>query len=64
VRLSEFWHRMDEQFGAAYAKSVAKDFVIAGLDGRTVEQALADGDETKAVWRAVCAAFNVPERLR
>jgi hypothetical protein len=64
VRLTEFWRRMDEQFGAAYAQSVAKDYVLAGLGGRTVAQALADGDDVKAIWRAVGAAFNVPERLR
>jgi len=55
---------MDEQFGHVYAQSVAKDFVVAGLGGRTVSQALEDGEDVKVIWRAVCAAFNVPERLR
>lgn len=55
---------MEAQFGEAYARSVAKDYVIAGLDGRTVEQALADGADVKVVWRAVCSAFSLPERLR
>ncbi len=55
---------MDEQFGSVYAQSVAKDYVLAGLGGRTINQALADGDDVKAIWRAVCAAFPVPERLR
>ncbi len=55
---------MDEQFGVAYAQSVAKDHVLAGLDGRTVSQALAEGEDVKAVWRAVCGAFDVPDRLR
>ena len=64
VRLTEFWRRMDEQFGDAYAQSVAKDYVLAGLGGRTIAQALAEGDDAKAIWRAVCAAFSVPERLR
>jgi len=64
VRLTEFWRRMDEQFGAEYAQSVAKDYVLAGLDGRTIAKALADGEDVKAIWRAVCAAFDVPERLR
>jgi hypothetical protein len=64
VRLTEFWQRMDEHFGSAYAQSVAKDFVLAGLGGRTVQQALADGDDVKAIWHAVCAAFPVPDRLR
>ena len=31
VRLSEFWTRMRAQFGDAYATSVAKDHVLAGL---------------------------------
>lgn len=55
---------MDEQFGSAYAHSLARDYVLAELGGRTVEQALANGADAKAVWRAVCAAFNVPARLR
>jgi hypothetical protein len=64
VRLTEFWARMRKQFGDTYAESVAKDQVLPGLGGRTVEQALADGEEAKAVWRAVCDAFRVPERQR
>jgi hypothetical protein len=55
---------MREQFGDVYAESVAKDHVIAALGGRTVNQALADGEDVKVVWRAVCDAFRVPERLR
>jgi Protein of unknown function (DUF3046) len=64
VRLTVFWERMRAQFGDSYAESVAKDFVLTGLDGRTVDQALADGVDAKTVWRAVCEAFDVPERLR
>jgi hypothetical protein len=64
VRLSEFWQRMSAQFGNAYAGSVAKDHVLAALGGRTVEQALADGEDAKIVWRAVCAEFDVPASLR
>jgi len=59
-----FWDQMGAQFGPAYARSVAKDYVLAGLGGRTVDQALADGEDAAAVWRAVCEAFSVPERLR
>jgi len=64
VRLTAFWERMNAQFGEVYAQSVAKDFVIAGLGGRTVERALADGEDVKKVWRAVSEAFNVPDNLR
>jgi Protein of unknown function (DUF3046) len=64
VRLSEFWRRMSAQFGDAYAGSVAKDYVMARLGGRTVERALADGEDAKIVWRAVCEEFDVPSSLR
>ena len=63
MRLTEFWERMNEQFGERYAESVAKDYVMAELGGRTIEQALADGEDTKKVWHAVCATFDVPQRL-
>jgi hypothetical protein len=55
---------MRAQFGETYADSVAKDYVIASLGGRTVNKALADGEDAKIVWRAVCDTFNVPETLR
>jgi Protein of unknown function (DUF3046) len=64
MRLTVFWDRMRRQFGETYAESVARDYVLASLGGRTVSQALADGEEAKVVWRAVCEAFEVPERLR
>jgi Protein of unknown function (DUF3046) len=64
VRLTTFWDRMRAQFGEAYAASVAQDHVLAGLGGRTVNQALADGEDVTAVWRAVCDAFELPDRLR
>jgi hypothetical protein len=64
MRLTEFWTRMREQFGDTYAESVAKDFVISRLGDRTVNKALADGEDAKEVWRAVAETFNVPSRLR
>ena len=62
--MTEFWARMRAQFGDVYAQSVAKDYVLADLGDRTVEQALADGVDVKVIWRAVSEEFDVPERLR
>jgi len=62
--LTEFWERMRAQFGDTYAESVAKDYVLSGLGGRTVNKALADGEDAKVVWRAVTETFNVPDTLR
>ncbi|MFB4315369.1 DUF3046 domain-containing protein [Actinomadura sp. 21ATH] len=64
MRLTVFWDRMRQQFGDAYASSVAKDHVMAELGGRTIEQALADGEPAKKVWQAVVATFDVPPSLR
>ncbi|MGO8957318.1 MAG: DUF3046 domain-containing protein [Streptosporangiaceae bacterium] len=64
MRLTAFWERMRAQFGESYAESVAKDYVLAGLGSRTVNQALADGEDVKVVWRAVCDAFHLPDRVR
>jgi hypothetical protein len=51
---------MRAEFGPVYADSFARDFVLAELGGRTVEQALAGGVDAKTVWRAVCAAMDWP----
>jgi hypothetical protein len=64
MRLTEFWGRMREQFGDAYAESVAKDYVLSGLGDRTASALLADGEDAKVVWRAISETFNVPDRLR
>jgi hypothetical protein len=64
VRLTEFWRRMDAVFGPGYARSWAHDHVLGELGGRTVEQALAAGEDAKEVWRAVCRVADVPSVLR
>jgi hypothetical protein len=55
---------MHAQFGEAYAASVAQDYVIAALGDRTVNQALSDGVAVVTVWRGICEAFELPERVR
>ncbi|GAA4338285.1 DUF3046 domain-containing protein [Actinomadura luteofluorescens] len=64
MRLTLFWDRMNQQFGEHYAESVAKDYVMAELGGRTIEQAFAEGESAKKVWQAVVATFDVPSTLR
>ncbi len=64
VRVSEFWERMLALHGAAHAESYARFQVLTGLEGRTVEQALAAGVAAKEVWRVVCEATGAPARLR
>ena len=55
---------MEAQFGATYAPSVARDQVIGRLGGRSVNDALAAGEDPKTVWRAVCEHFEIPVSQR
>jgi hypothetical protein len=64
VRLTEFWVRMERHLGPSYARSWARDMVLSQLDGRTVQQALDQGVDTKTVWRAVVTALDLPARER
>ncbi|MDQ2748108.1 MAG: DUF3046 domain-containing protein [Actinomycetota bacterium] len=63
MRLTDFWQRMETRFGQTYARSVAADYRLPTL-GSTVDEALATGVETKTIWRAVCAEFEMPAQLR
>ena len=63
MRLTDFWARMETQFGFGYARSVAADFRLPAL-GVTVDEAIRRGDETKEIWRAVCDAFELPATVR
>lgn len=65
MRLTDFWMRLEQAFGPAYAASLANDQVLPQLDGRTIRQALDAGEQAVVVWRAVCAAYpdRVPAQL-
>jgi hypothetical protein len=64
MRLTVFWERMAEHFGAGSADTFARDHVMSELGGRTVHEALAEGWEAKDVWRVVCSVMNVPGEKR
>lgn len=64
VRLTDFWSRMRQQFGEAYVDAFSRSYVFSDLGGRTVHEALAAGIDTRQVWQAVCASFDVPPKLR
>ena len=64
MRHTEFWARMEQALGPAYARSWASMFVLGDLGGRTVDEALAAGVSPKEVWRAVWAALDLPAKER
>lgn len=55
---------MAEEFGAARSETLAKDHVLSGLGGRTVDEALEAGVPAKEIWQQVCAEFEVPVERR
>lgn len=60
VRHSDFWDLMNAEFGSAYAGSLARDYSLGALGGRTPEQALDHGMAPRQVWVAICADFDIP----
>ena len=64
MKHTEFWVRLDDALGPAYARSWASMYVLTDLGGRTVDEALAAGVAPKEVWRAVWAALELPTRDR
>ena len=61
VRLSHFWQLMDDEFGAAYARSLARDHVVGALGNRTPQAALDGGTPPREVWLALCRDMDVPQ---
>ena len=60
MRISDFWRLMDEEFGAAYAHSLARDHILGALGNCAPLQALESGTEPREVWLALCADMDVP----
>ena len=61
---SDFWNRMDEEFGQAYSSALSKSLVLAALDDSTVVEAVERGVNLREVWHAVCDAMDVPTPRR
>jgi hypothetical protein len=61
MRISDFWRLMDDEFGAAYAHSLARDHVLGALGNLTPVQALESGVKPREAWLALCADMDVPK---
>jgi len=55
---------MDDEFGAGYSRVLSRTLVLAGVGGRTADQALAAGVSPRQVWLAVCDVQDVPPERR
>ncbi len=64
MRHTEFWARMEHVLGSAYARTWSREHVLADLGGRTVDEALAQGESPKRIWQAVWRALELPATER
>lgn len=55
---------MDNHLSPAYSRTWAETQALSELGGRTVNEALSDGDAAKAIWRAVWAHLQLPPSER
>ena len=59
MRETEFWERMRAALGDGYARVWADQHQMAGLDHRSVTEALAAGIDCKQIWRVVAAELEL-----
>lgn len=62
--MSHFWTLMNDEFGEAAAGTLARDHVLGTLGGRTVIEALDQGEPPRSVWEALCEDMDVPPQRR
>jgi hypothetical protein len=60
----EFWQLVDEVFGHAFGRSLAKDEHMPRLHDWTAEEALAHGIRPRVVWNILCDQMQVPDSAR
>lgn len=64
VRISDYWRLMDDEFGSGYSRVLSSSLILAGVGGRTADQALAAGVSPRQVWLAMCDVQDVPPERR
>lgn len=64
MRHTEFWTRLEQALGTAYAGSWADQVVLAEVGGRTAREALDAGVAPRQVWVAVWRHLELPANQR
>lgn len=63
MRLSELDRAFADVFGESRGASLKHDLVLAELGVRTPAQALSDGEDPQAIWRAVWREMDLAAEL-
>lgn len=61
MRLSQFNELMVDEFGQDQTNYLLQDLVLGELADRTANRALADGEDPREIWLAICRATGVPK---
>jgi hypothetical protein len=61
LRLSQFNQLLSDEFGDAYGQVLVRDLALTELGDQTGAQALANGEDPRIVWLALCQATGVPK---
>ncbi|MFV0633210.1 DUF3046 domain-containing protein [Demequina sp.] len=64
MRHSQFWSLIDDVFGDAYSRTLARELALDAMSSRTSVQALDDGEDPRDVWHALCDQMDVPLERR
>lgn len=64
MREREFWELLEEVFGRVYGRSLASDQRLDRLEGMTVVEALAAGEEPRVIWNVLCDQMDIPDSER
>lgn len=64
MREREFWELLEEVFGRSYGRALSRDQGLVALNGMTVVEALAAGEEPRVVWNVLCDQMDVPDAKR
>ena len=64
MKETEFWRRMESHLGQTYAHVWSAQHNLMSLGGRTVDEAMRDGEPCKRIWHAVWVELELPDRER
>ena len=60
MRLSQFHELMADEFCKAHSEVIVRDFALLELGDKTAATLLAQGEDPKQIWLAICRAQQVP----
>lgn len=61
MRLTKFNELMSDEFGVPYAAVLLNDLALIEFGDKTGAQALAQGEDPREIWLAICRAQQVPK---